>query len=177
MAIAVRSRMPENELLASLGSAVAEVNSQVPVYAVKTMESMVADSDSLRSFDLLLLSGFSLLSLALATAGVYAVMAYSVSQCTREIGIRIALGAPSGDVLRLILRQGVKLAIVGSIIGVMGAFLLRTIMASFLYGLSANNPLILCVVPCIMVVVITMACWLPARRATRIDPMVALRWE
>jgi putative ABC transport system permease protein len=177
MAIAVRSRMPQNELLASIGSAVAEVNSQVPVYAVKTMESMVADSDSLRSFDLLLLSGFSLLSLALATAGVYAVMAYSVSQSTREIGIRIALGARSGDVLRLILRQGVKLAIVGSVMGVVGAFFLRKIMAGFLYGLSANDPLILGVVPCIMVLVILMACWLPARRATRIDPMVALRWQ
>ncbi len=177
MAIAVRSGLPQNALLHSIDLAVAEVNSQVPVYEVKTMELMVADSDSLRSFDLLLLSGFSFLSLGLAMAGVYAVMAYSVSQCTREIGIRIALGARSGDVLRLILRQGVRLAIPGSVIGVVGAFFLRKIMASFLYGLSANDPLILCGVPCVMVLVITMACWLPARRATRIDPVVALRWE
>ena len=94
-----------------------------------------------------------------------------------EIGIRLALGADSRDILRLILRQGARLAITGSIIGVVGAFFLRRIMASFLFGLSANDPLVLSIVPCIMVLVILLACWLPARRATRIDPMVALRYE
>jgi putative ABC transport system permease protein len=138
---------------------------------------MVTDSDSLRNFDLLLLAGFSFLALALAAVGVYAVMAYSVSQRTREIGIRIALGAHSRDVLRMILRQGARLAIVGSVIGVVGAFFLRKIMSSFLYGLSANDPLTLCAVPCFMVLVIIFACWLPARRATKINPMVALRYE
>ena len=138
---------------------------------------MVSDSDSLRNFDLLLLGGSSLLALALAALGVYAVMAYSVSQRSREIGIRIALGARSRDVLRLILRQGARLAIAGSVIGVVGAFLLRKIMASFLYGLSANDPLILCIVPCVMVLVIVLACWLPARRATKIDPILVLRYE
>jgi putative ABC transport system permease protein len=141
------------------------------------MESMVSDSDSLRNFDFLLLGGFSFLALALAAVGVYAVMAYSVSRRTREIGIRIALGARPRDVLRLILQRGAKLAIAGSVIGVVGAFLLRKIMASLLYGLSANDPLILCVVPCVMVLVIMLACWLPARRATKIDPMMALRYE
>jgi hypothetical protein len=137
----------------------------------------VADSDSLRNFDLLLLGGFSILALALASVGVYAVMAYSVLQRTREIGIRIALGAHSRDVLRLILLHGARLAITGSILGVISAFFLRKIMASFLFGLSANDPLVLSIVPCIMVLVILVACWLPARRATRIDPMVALRYE
>ena len=177
MGIAVRSRLAQSDLLHSISAAVAGVNSQVPVYEVKTMESMVSDSDSLRNFDLLLLGGFSFLALALAAVGVYAVMAYSVTQRTREIGIRIALGARPRDILRLILRQGAKLAIAGSLIGVAGAFLLRKIMASLLYGLSANAPLILCVVPCVMVLVIMLACWLPARRATKIDPMVALRYE
>jgi putative ABC transport system permease protein len=141
------------------------------------MDSMLSDSGSLRNFDLSLLGAFSLLALSLAAVGVYAVMAFSVSQRTREIGIRIALGAHSRDVLRLILRQGARLAITGSIIGVVCAFFLRRIMASFLFGLSANDPLVLTIVPCIMVLVILMACWLPARRATRIDPMVALRYE
>jgi predicted permease len=177
MGIAVRSRLAQRDILHSVGAAVATVNSDVPVYDVKTMESMLADSDSLRNFDLLLLGAFSFLALALAAVGVYAVMAYSVSQRTREIGIRIALGAPSRDVLRLILRQGARPAIAGSVIGVAGAFLLRKIMASLLYGLSANDPLVLCLVPCVMVFVIVLACWLPARRATKIHPMIALRYE
>jgi len=138
---------------------------------------MVADCDSLRNFDLLLLAGFSFLAVTLAAVGVYAVMAYSVSRRTREIGIRIALGASSRDVLHLILQQGARLAIVGSVIGVAGSFLLRRIMASFQYGLSANDPLVLCLVPCLMISVIVLACWLPARRATKIDPKAALRWK
>lgn len=177
MGIAVHSRLEQAGLLHSIKAAVAEFNSKVPVYDVKTMESMVADSDSLRNFDLLLLGGFSLLALTLAAVGVYAVMAYSVSRRTREIGIRIALGASSRDVLRLILRQGATFAIVGSVIGVVGAFFLRRIMSSFLYGLSANDPLVLCLVPCLMISVIALACWLPAHRATKIDPMAALRYE
>jgi putative ABC transport system permease protein len=177
MGIAVQSRAAQSELLDAIRAAMANVNAAVPVYDVKSMESMVADSDSLRNFDLLLLGGFSLLALTLAVVGVYAVMAYSVSRRTREIGIRMALGASRRDVLRLILRQGSKLAIAGSVIGVAGAFFLRRIMASFLYGLSANDPLVLCIVPCVMVGVIVLACWLPARRATKVDPIAALRYE
>ncbi len=177
MGIAVRSRLAQNDLLHSLRAAVAAVDAQVPVYQVKTMDSMAADSDSLRDFDLWLLGAFSLLAVSLAALGAYAVMAYSVSQRTREIGIRIALGAHSGDVLRLILYQGARLALAGSVIGIGAALLLRKIMASFLYGLSANDPLVLCLVPCFMVTVILVASWLPARRAARIDPVVALRYE
>jgi putative ABC transport system permease protein len=177
MGIALRSSLAQSDLLRSINAATAAVNQNVPVYDVKTMDSMLADSGSLRNFDLSLLGAFSLLALSLAAIGVYAVMAYSVSQRTREIGIRIALGAHSRDVLRLILRQGAGLAIAGSLIGVAGAFLLRKIMASLLYGLSANDPLILSIVPCVMVLVLLLACWLPARRAAKIDPIIALRSE
>jgi putative ABC transport system permease protein len=177
MGIALRSTLAQSDLLPSINAAVATVNEDVPVHDVKTMDSMLSDSGSLRNFDLSLLGAFSLLALSLAAVGVYAVMAYSVSQRTREIGIRIALGAHSRDVLRLILSQGAVLAIAGSVIGVGGAFLLRKIMSSLLYGLSANDPLILSIVPCVMVLVILLACWLPARRATKIDPIVALRYE
>jgi putative ABC transport system permease protein len=177
MGIAIRSGLAQSELLHSIDRAVAAVNQNVPIYDVQTMDSMLSDSGSLRNFDLSLLGAFSLLALSLAAVGVYAVMAFSVSRRTREIGIRIALGAHSRDVLRLILRQGARLAITGSIIGAVCAFFLRRIMASFLIGLSANDPLVLSIVPCIMVLVILLACWLPARRATRIDPMVALRFE
>jgi predicted permease len=177
MGIALRSSLAQSGLLRSINAAAAAVNQNVPLYDVKTMDSMLADAGSLRNFDLSLLAAFSLLALSLAAVGVYAVMAYSVSQRTREIGIRIALGAHSRDVLRLILRQGAGLAIAGSLIGVAGAVLLRKIMASLLYGLSANDPLILSIVPCVMVLVLLLACWLPARRAAEIDPIVALRSE
>ena len=177
MGIAVRSRLAPRDLLHSIRTAISGINSELPVYDVKTMESMVADSDSLRNFDLLLLGAFSFLALTLAAVGVYAVMAYSVSRRTREIGIRVALGATSHDVLLLILQQGAKLAITGSVIGIAGAFFLRRIMASFLYGLSANDPLVLCFVPCVMISVVVLACWLPAHRATKIEPMAALRFE
>ena len=167
--------VPRREYSCSIRTAVATVDSQLPDYGVKTIESMVADSDSPRDFDLQLLGGFSLLALTLAVVGVYAVMAYSVSQRTRKIGVRIALGAHPSDVLRLILHHGARLAVFGSVIGVGAAVLLRKVLTSLLYGLRANDPLVLCLVPCVIVTVIVLACWLPARRATRIDPMTALR--
>ena len=177
MGIAVRSRQAQRELLHAINSAVAAVNQNIPLYDVKTMDSMLSDSGSLRNFDLSLLVAFSLLALTLAAVGVYAVMAFSVSQRTREIGIRMALGANSRDVIRLVLGKGTRLAAVGLILGVVSAFFLRRIMAGFLFGLSANDPFVLTIVPCIMLLVILAACWLPARRATKIDPMVALRYE
>jgi putative ABC transport system permease protein len=177
MGIAVLTNLTQSDLLHSINAAVTAVNENVPVYDVKTMDSMLSDSGSLRNFDLSLLGAFSLLALSLAAVGVYAVMAFSVSQRTKEIGIRMAVGAHSQHVMRLILRQGARLAVTGSILGVVSAILLRKIMASFLFGLSTNDPLVLSIVPCIMVLVILLACWLPARRATRIDPIIALRHE
>ncbi len=177
MGIAVRSSLKQSDLVHSIGAAVAAVDGNVPIYGVKTMDSMLSDSGSLRSFNISLLGAFSLLALTLAAVGVYAVMAFSVSQRTREIGIRMALGAHRRDVMRLILRQGARLAIAGSALGVIAAFFLRKVMAGFLFGLSQNDPLVLCVVPCVMLLVVLLACALPARRATRIDPMVALRNE
>jgi putative ABC transport system permease protein len=177
MGIAIRSSLGQSDLLRSIRSGVADVDKNLPVYEVKTMDAMVADSSSLRRFDVSLLATFSVLALSLAVIGVYAVMSYSVSQRTKEIGIRIALGAGSRDVLRLILDQAARLALAGVLIGVAGAFFLRRILASFLYGLSANDPVILLSVPLVMVFVVLLACYLPARRAAKIDPLVALRYE
>jgi predicted permease len=177
MGIAIRSTLGESDLLPSIRAAVADVDKNVPVYEVKTMDSMVTDSESLRRFDLWLLGMFSGLALGLAAIGVYAVMAYSVSQRTKEIGIRIALGARSQQVLYLILSQGAKLALAGVAAGVLAALLLRRIMASLLYGLGATDPLIFSMGPLLIVLVILLACYLPAHRATRVDPMVALRYE
>lgn len=177
MSLAVRSRMDEEALLSEIRPAVAGVDKSVPVYSVKTMNEMLSDTGSLRRFDLSLLGAFAGLALVLAAIGVYAVMAYSVSQRTREIGIRIALGARAGDVAYLILSQGARLALAGVTVGVLAALLLRRVAASFLYGLSAADPLAFTLVPLLIVLVILLACWLPARRAARVDPMVALRYE
>ncbi|HEX5235916.1 MAG TPA: ABC transporter permease [Silvibacterium sp.] len=177
MAIAVRSNANQSDLMHSIRAAVAGIDSNVPIYQVQTMDSLVSDSGSLRRFDLSLLGAFSSLALALAAIGVYAVMAYSVSQRTKEIGIRIALGAHSRNVLGLILKQGATLAVTGVILGVAASFFLRKTMDSFLYGLSANDPLILSVVPVIIVAVVLLACYVPARRASKVDPIIALRCE
>lgn len=177
MAIAIRSTLAQGDLLNAIRAAVADIDKNVAVYDVKTLDSMVMDSGSLRRFDLSLLGTFSSLALVLAAIGVYAVMAYSVSQRTKEIGIRIALGAHSRDVFRLILKQGARLAIIGVVIGIVAAFFLRNLMASFVYGLSPNDPVITSIVTSLVLLVILLACYLPARRATKVDPMVALRNE
>jgi len=177
MSIAVRSNTSRSALLPSIRAAIADIDKSVPVYEVKTMDAMVSDAGSLRRFDLSLLAMFSGLALALAAIGVYAVMAYSVSQRTQEIGIRIALGATTKDVLRLIINQGAKLAIAGVVAGVIAALLLRRVTANFLYGLSDADPLIFSFVPLLIVAVTLVACYLPAYRATKVEPMVALRNE
>lgn len=177
MTIAIRSNAGENTLLPAVRSAAADIDKSVPVFEAKTMDSMVADAGSLRRFDLSLLGMFSGLALILAAIGVYAVMAYSVSQRTQEIGIRIALGARSKDVLYLILSQGARLALAGVAAGVIAAWLLRRVVANLLYGLGSADPLIFSIVPVLIVSVILLACYLPAYRATKVDPMVALRNE
>ena len=177
MGVAVRSNLRQDDLVRAIQAQVAGIDKNVPVYQVKTMDSMVSDAASLRRFDLSLLGAFSLLALVLAALGVYAVMAYSVTQRTREIGIRIALGASAQDVQRLILAQGARFGLLGSVIGVVGAFALRKVMVTVVYGISANDPVILSLVPVVMVGVVLIACYLPARRAMQIDPIVALRSE
>jgi putative ABC transport system permease protein len=177
VSFAVHSNIAQSDLLHSIRAAVAGVDANVPLYDVQTMDQMVADSGSLRRFDLSLLGGFSLLAVALAAIGVYGVMAYSVSQCTREIGVRMALGARSQDVLGLILRQGLRLALVGVVLGAAASILLRKVMASLLYGLSATDPIVLTIVPLGMILVVALACYLPARRAASLNPMTALRCE
>jgi putative ABC transport system permease protein len=176
MSIAVRSQNSAG-LLSSIRTAVGEVDKSVPVYDVKSMEEMVAESSSLRRFDMWLIGTFAGLALALAAVGIYGVMAYSVSQRTREIGIRIALGAQQQSVLRLIMGQGAKLALAGVITGLIGAFALTRLMASILYGVSPRDAATFSVAPWLVLVLILAGCYIPARRATKINPTVALRYE
>jgi putative ABC transport system permease protein len=176
MSFAVRSQNSAG-LLSSIQSAVGDVDKTVPVYQVKSMEEMVSDSGSLRRFDMWLIGAFAGLALVLAAVGIYGVMAYSVSQRTREIGIRIAMGAQKRNVLLLILQQGAKLALAGVVVGIVGAYALANLMASLVFGVSTRDLATFSVVPFFVLALILVGCYIPARRAAKVDPMVALRYE
>jgi len=176
MSIAVRSQNSAG-LLSSIRAALAEVDKTVPMYDVKSMEEMVEESGSLRRLNMWLIGTFAALALTLAAVGIYGVIAYAVSQRTREIGIRIALGAQRRDVLRLILGQGAKLALAGVIAGLVGAVMLSQLMSSLLFGVSPRDLATFSVVPWMVLALVLIGCYIPARRATAVDPVVALRYE
>jgi putative ABC transport system permease protein len=175
MSIAVRGSSAG--LVPSIRAAVGEIDKTVPVFNVHTMDELYADSGSLRRFDMALLLSFAGLALVLSSIGVYGVIAYSVSQRTREIAIRMAVGAQRTDVLRLVLTQGAKLACVGVIAGVVGALLAGKVMASLLYEVNPRDPLTFSTVPLVLIAVILLACYVPARRAASVQPTTALRYE
>jgi putative ABC transport system permease protein len=141
------------------------------------MDESVSASLSSQRFTMLLLAAFAGTALLLAAAGIYGVMAYLVTRRTREIGVRMALGAVAGDVLRLVIGQGMWTTIVGIAIGIGGSFALTRTMQSLLFGVSATDPLTLVGVVVLLAAVSFLACWIPARRATKVDPLVALRYE
>ena len=176
MTVAVRSHNSAG-LLGSLRTAVGDVDKTVPLYNVKSMDEMVADAGSLRRFDMWLIGTFAVLALILAAVGIYGVMAYSVSHRTREIGIRVALGADRRSVLGLIMGQGARLAIAGVVVGLIGAFALTRLMESLLFQVGARDFTTFSVVPPLVLVLILVGCYVPANRATRLDPVEALREE
>jgi putative ABC transport system permease protein len=145
-----------------------------PVYNVRTMDNVVANSLGTRRVSMQLFAVFGCAALLLAALGLYGVMAYSVTQRTQEIGIRMALGAQRSDVLALVIRQGMTLTVTGVIVGLAGAFALTRLLANLLFGVAATDPLIFVVIPLLLLCVALVACYLPARRAARLDPTVAL---
>jgi predicted permease len=154
-----------------------QMSSQQVIYGDQTMESIISESIAARRFSMILLGAFAVLALGLATIGIYGVIAYVVGQRTQEIGIRMALGAQRRDVLGLILWQGTRLALGGVAIGTAAAFALTRLMSRLLYGVAATDPLTFALLAAILTLVAVAACYLPARRATRVDPVAALRWE
>jgi putative ABC transport system permease protein len=152
-----------------------------PVFEVRTAREAVEQSVALERALAFLLSIFAAVAMALAAVGIFGVMSYTVTQRTQEIGLRMALGAQRSDILRLFLRHGLALALLGAGLGLAGAFALMRVLASLasglLYGVSAADPLTYAAVSLALVAVALLACYLPARRATRVDPMVALRYE
>jgi len=177
MSMTVRSAGNPSGVLDSLRHAVADIDKTVPVYQIKPVEDILAESGSLRRFDMWLFGAFAALALTLAAVGVYGVMAYLVVQRTREIGIRMALGARRSDVMRMIVSHGAKLALAGVAVGIAGSFALTRLMASMLYEVSPTDPWTFAFVAVAVLVFILLACYVPSLRATRVDPNVALRCE
>jgi putative ABC transport system permease protein len=153
------------------------IDAQQPVADERTLESLLGNSVARQRFNTLLLAVFAMVALLLAAIGIYGVMAYSVTQRTQEIGIRVALGAQTADVLKLVVGQGMKLALAGVVIGLIGALALTRLMSNLLFGVSATDPLTFIVVATLLTGVALLACWLPAWRAANVDPMIALRCE
>lgn len=178
MTLSIRTNGVEPETLtAAVTNAIHEVDKDLPVAEVSTLDSLLARESSPRRFNAVLFAVFAVLALVLALTGVYGVLSYSVSQRTHEVGIRMALGAGRRDVLRLFMRQGMMLVFVGLVIGLAGALALTRLMSSLLFGVSTTDTLTFVSVAIGLVIVGLFACYIPARRATKVDPLVALRYE
>ena len=157
--------------------AVRDVDSRLPAFSITPLADVIGESVAERRFAMLLLGIFALVALFLAAVGLYGVVAYGVNQRTQEIGLRMAIGAEPGDVLRMVVGGGMKLATIGVVIGIAGALALASLIASMLYGVTAFDPVSYAVTASVLLVVSALACWIPARRAMRVDPLVALRQE
>jgi putative ABC transport system permease protein len=177
MTILVRTSNGPLTMVSAVHSKVQELDPELPMAAVATMDQLLADSLSRSRFTMLLLGIFAAVALLLAAVGIYGLIAYSVTQRTQELGIRIALGAQRRDVLRLVLTQGARLTLLGVSIGVLAALALSRLLATLLFGVSATDPLTFAGVACLLAFVALLACFIPARRATRVDPIIALRYE
>ena len=174
---AVRTSMEPKTLTTAIQHEFLAVDGQLPVSKVRTMEEVIAESTARQNFNMLLLTIFAATALLLAAIGIYGLMAYSVEQRTQEIGIRMALGAGTHDMLRLVIVQGLRLAAIGMGIGLAAALALTRFLASLLFGVKATDPLAFGIVLATLAVVAAIATYIPARRATTIDPVIALRYE
>ncbi len=173
----VRTRTDPRNVIGLMRERLHEVDKNQPVYAVESMEDLINGSLADPRLYSRLLGIFSFLALVIASVGIYGVMAFSVTQRTHEIGIRVALGAQKSDVLTLVLEQGVKLALIGVTTGLVGALALTRLMSSLLYGVSATDPATFLAISVLLAAVALLASYIPARRATKVDPMAALRYE
>jgi len=177
MSFVLRTPNDPETLATAVRAAVESVDQDQPVSALTTMDAIIAKSVAPQRFRMLLLGLFASLALILATLGTYSVLSYAVEQRTHEIGVRTALGAAPIDILRLVVAQGFRITLLGVIAGLLGALALTRFMANMLYGIGATDPLTFAAVALLLFAAALAACYVPARRAAKVDPMVALRTE
>jgi len=177
MTVVLRSGSAPAGLTTAVQGEVRSLDPDLPLYSARTMEKRVEESLARRRFSMTLLGILAGVALALASVGIYSVMAYLVNQGTREIGIRVALGATQGHILGMVVRQGMTLALSGVAIGLTGAFVLTRLMRSLLFGVEATDPSTFLGTAMVLTLVALLASYIPARRAVRIDPMVSLRCD
>lgn len=173
----VRTRMEPHTLTAAVTNAIREATGGLPVAHIRTMDDIVVLTTSRERFNMLLLTVFGASALLMAAIGIYGLMAYSVQQRTQELGVRMALGAQAGNIRNMVIRQGMLLAAIGLVVGIAGAFWLTKFLTGFLFGVKTWDPMAFILTPILLSAVALAAVWLPARKATRVDPMSALRFE
>ena len=177
MHLVIRSGSDPAQLTSAVRGEVSALDKTLPVFNVKPMEQVIGERMSPKRLAASMMAVFALLALALAGVGIYAVMSYAVSQRTHEIGIRMALGAQARDIFNLVIKQGLTLTLIGIVIGLTGAYAMTRAMAGLLYGVTATDPLTFIGISLLLAGVAMLACYVPTRRAIRVDPMIALRYE
>ncbi len=177
MDLVARTTTDPASMVSAIRNQILAVDSDQPVFGVKTLEQVVSDSVAPRRLSMILLAIFAAVAIILAGVGIYGVMSYAVTQRTHEIGIRMALGAQRRDVMRLVVGHGLGLALAGVALGLAGGFAITRVMSSLLFGVGATDPLTFALIPPALIVVALVACYIPARKAMKVDPMIALRYE
>ncbi len=177
MTLVVRTAGDPTEQTAAIRNAVLQLDKEQPIFNIRTLDQRLSTSIAQQQFSMLLLGVFAAVALVLAAVGIYGVLSYAVTQRTHEIGIRMALGAGQRDVLKLVVRHGMLLTLLGVVAGLAAAFALTRLMTTLLFGVSATDPLTFSLIALLLIMVALLACWIPARRATKVDPMIALRCE
>jgi putative ABC transport system permease protein len=177
MSVVVRSRSNPTSIALLVRSEIQKADSDIPVFNVRTMEQSASESIAPNRITMLLLGFFAAVALVLAAAGIYGIMAYSVTQRTFEVGVRMALGARPRDIITMILKQGMVLTLIGLGVGFVAALAATRVLSSVLFEISATDLLTFAIAPLILMAVALVACLIPARRATKVDPVIALRYE
>ncbi|MCA1850726.1 MAG: FtsX-like permease family protein, partial [Acidobacteria bacterium] len=177
MYFVLRAETDPGQLTAAAHNELRAIDKDQPAFNVRTLEQIFSERLGPQRLSAFMFASFALIALVLAAVGIYAVISYSVAQRTHEIGIRLALGAQKGDILRLVMGHGLKLILFGVVVGLLAAIAVTRLMVSILYGVNAMDALTFAAISGLLVGVALLACYVPARRATKVDPMVALRYE